>query len=222
MKILHIPKTGGTTLKSSLIDGYKRHSSGEKYLKTKIPELYFCDHSQKLDDKDNYIIFIRDPIERFISHFVFLKRYAIGYDTENYFKNLNLDDNILNNYNTINDLAKDLNNIDFDNFKLITTISNYLIDIEKHKNNILFAGRTEYLKFDFILMQEKIGQKNYIPLNKNYTNIRPKKYDHLTKLDKKSLKIMREYLNKDYEIIKSLVNTGFLNKNYLNEINFKI
>jgi hypothetical protein len=42
----------------------------------------------------------------------------------------------------------------------------------------------------------------------------------LTSLTDENKKILREYLNKDYEIIKYLVDDGFLDSSYLKEINY--
>lgn len=43
-KFLHLPKTAGTAIKSTLIKNYKKHT--DVFLKSNIEGLYFCNHTQ--------------------------------------------------------------------------------------------------------------------------------------------------------------------------------
>ena len=47
MKILHVPRTGGTAIKGTLVKGYRKHPKNIKYLRTKIKGLYICNHKQR-------------------------------------------------------------------------------------------------------------------------------------------------------------------------------
>lgn len=220
MKILHIPKTGGTAIKSTLIPGYRSHPKKKKFLPTVIPDLFVCDHSKKLDTNDQYIFFVRDPIDRFISHFVFLKLKAQGYGTEDYFKNLDAEDKILKKYDNVNDFASDVHK---HKLKLIKKMSDTLISPEhvfKCRKNIFFVGRTEFLDPDFIRMQHFFNPKYCYVLDNKYANRRPEALREMTHLDKGPTLNLREYLNKDYEIIKTLIDLNFLKKNYLNAIRY--
>jgi hypothetical protein len=220
MKILHVPRTGGTAIKASLIPGYRRHPKDIRFLQTKINGVYICNHKQKLDNKDKYIIFVRDPIDRFVSHFIFLRNHAKGYDTENYMNPSA--DKVIFSYENINDFAKDIFRLNLKKFVKFLDILINPYNIRKCKENIFFVGRTEHLENDFIVMQSELKIEKYIYINKKYTNKRPDAYINMTKLDKKSLQNLREYLNRDYEIIRRLVSFNFLNDDYLKEIKYNI
>ena len=220
MKILHIPKTGGTAIKASLIDGYKRHPRNIKYLPTKIKDLYICDHRQKLDNKDNYIFFVRDPIQRFISHFIFLKRKAEEYDTYGYFKNLDLEDKVLNKYENINELAGDIGHLKFNLMIKMSDILGGPENIRACRKNILFVGMAEYLSVDFLYMQRQLCLGTSYKINKEYSNRRPSKYDDMTELYQSSRWKLRQYLNLDYEIIRELTELGFIKDYYLYKIKY--
>jgi hypothetical protein len=216
MKILHVPRTGGTAIKASLVKGYRKHPKDIKYLSTRIPKLYICNHKQVLDSRDQYIIFVRDPIERFISHFVFLKKHAAGYDTEKYMNPST--DKVIGKYDNINDFAKDIFKFKLRKFIRFSDILISPEYVKRHEKNIKFVGRTEYLNQDFLQMQKVLKTFTKIEISKKYTNKRPDRYDELTKLDKISFKNLRKYLSKDYMIIKTLSELGFLDRQYLKEI----
>lgn len=215
MKILHIPKTGGTAIKSSLIDGYRRHTPETPFLNTKIDGLYISDHDQKLNNDDNYIFFVRDPIQRFISQFVFLKNQAIGYGVENYFENLHYDNEILNKYDNVNDFAMDIFDLDLKMFKTFSDILISPENIERCKNNICFVGRTEFLENDFYEMLRRVKTKDNIVFNKSYSNIMPAEYSDMKTISVESQLNLRKFLNNDYEIIKKLNALGFIDNHYL-------
>lgn len=61
IKILHIGKTGGSSLKQSF-----------KYNKSHKYNLSLCTHSARLNENfdGKYVFFVRDPVNRFISGFI--------------------------------------------------------------------------------------------------------------------------------------------------------
>lgn len=218
MKILHIPRTGGTAIKATLVKGYKRHPKNVRYLPTRIKNLYICNHKQKLDGKDQYIVFVRDPIDRLISHFIFLKHKAQGYDTERYMNPSR--DKVILKYDSVNDFAMDIFNLKLKKFIKISDILVSPKHIRKYQHNLIFVGRTEYLKKDFNFIQIAINPGIQIQLTNKYTNSRPEKYDYMTEINQEAKDNLRRYLDKDYEIIKCICDLGFLTKSYLKEINY--
>lgn len=216
-KFLHIPKTGGTIIKSTLIPNYKKHPAQKPFLSTKIPDFFISDHEQ-IYHKDNskYIFFVRDPINRFISHYNFLK-FNNQYDTHKYFTGPSMFKNIIGN-----DINKFILKSDSDLFKKFvnfhTRISHTLKNIDDETNNILMVGTTENLENDFKKMCELISYKNFIELNYKYSNRKPKNIN--TNITKESKEKLRYILNTEYKQIEKLVNLNFLESDYLDKINF--
>ena len=217
-KILHLPKTGGTALKSSLIPGYKIHD--KKYMKSIIPEVYFCDHNEFYkNDKYIYVFFVRDPLRRFVSHFNFFK-YASKYDTSEYFTEpkdfshnfigININDFILENN------KESLFNIFMGRHH---SLNKMIKNINEKTNNVLMVGTLESLNDDFVKMQKKLNVTNIKPITKTYTNKKP---DNLKVdvINQKAKLKLREILNDEYESILKLVNLGYLPKEYLKNINY--
>ena len=223
-KILHTPKTGGTALKSVLVDGYISHGDMARKLNVRdlpcnIPNLYFCDHHGQLNNDAMYIGVLRDPIERFISHVIYQRMHGSGYDTDDtynpskpFWAKWDLE-TIVENIHRIN--LQD-GNVD-KSFKYgYGNISN----IDKNKDNIFHIMRTEHLNDDFIELQKKLGVTPIQELNGKYNNIRPKKFDNLTQISDKAKLSLRYYYNDDYEIINHLCKLGFVDSSYLEEINY--
>lgn len=219
-KILHVPKTGGTVIKNSLIDNYKIHKNRVQFLPTKINNLYIGNHNSTLDSKDNFIFFLRDPIKRFISLLIFQQKHGQGYDTDNYFNPTKPFFIKENDINTV------ISNIYKHNFKQGGIDKNFNIvlgginNVKKCEKNIFFVGRMEHLEEDFHKMQDKLGIEKHFQLDNSYNNKRPKKFDNLTKITEENKETLRDFLDKDYEIIKYLCEKGFVDKSYLDEINY--
>lgn len=201
IKILHVPRTGGTTLKSSLIDGYRVHRG--IYLKTKIDGVYFCDHKAQISNDCQYVLFIRDPIDRLVSHLIYYRNRRSGYDTDNYFKAT--EPEFLKQFTDIDDFAKR-----GELYGELKLGFNYALrgikGLKKYKDNLFFIGRTEYLEEDFKRLQTKLGT-NY-PISKTYNNRMPERLRKPLKPETKAR--LRKLLDPEYKIIKQLQIMGFI------------
>ena len=217
---IHIGKCGGTTVSSFL----------KKYLIN-----YNEIHTRKPNYNPNtkYIIWLRDPISRFISAF------NMSYDIINnnsllggkhIYVNNKFDPNkwdseyinLINYFKTPNNLAEALNieHPDYNNaMKLLSFtklktgfqhisagISWYLSDkfLNDAKDNIIFIGRQENLSNDIEKLRLVLQQYN-INLPKDYVleNKRIANKYNKTLLNKAMINL-NEYLKKDYEIINTL------------------
>ena len=216
-KMLHVPKTGGTVIKNSIVDNYTV-VTGKEPLATKIPGLYYCDHDAQISNDAQYIVFLRDPIDRFVSHYVFLLNRKSGYDTDKYF--IATTPQKLQHHRDINHFVMDPH---FENFVPIAMKRNchYALRGEEgvryFRKNLFFVGRMEHLEEDFYTMQDKLGTTR-IPLKKDYSNIMPIYLKKQTVLRNETRQKLREYLNDEYKLIRLLVEMGLVTKHYLKEI----
>ena len=224
-KILHTPKTGGTALKSVLVDGYISHGDMARKLNVRdlpcnIPNLYFCDHHGQLNNDAMYIGVLRDPIERFISHVIYQQKHGDGYDTDNTY---NPAKPLWAQYNNLEDIVFNIEQINLAEGNVDKSFKygyKSIQNIDTNRDNLFYIMRMEHLNDDFIEFQNKLGVSNPKPLKGKYNNIRPKKFDNLTKISDKAKLHLRYYYNDDYEIINYLCNEGFVSKSYLEEINY--
>jgi hypothetical protein len=212
-KFLHLPKTGLTSIKSTLIDDYKIHK-GKFMQSTVIKNLFFSDHNVNIDSSwSSYILFIRDPIDRFVSHYHYYK-YGQQYDTCKYFKGP-IDHKGLVDYKSINHFIDDINSKNFQTFmykhKSISWILDYCIK-NNNFNMIYFIGTQENLENDFNALMAKMNFN--IKLKNTYTNKRPD-FIKPEKLNSNSIRILKTILKKDYEIILKLIDKKLLNADYL-------
>jgi len=217
-KVLHLPKTGGTTLKSTLIKGYKIHE--QKYIPSSIINgLYFCDHDERFNtNSSKYIFFVRDPIKRFESHFNFIK-FGQHYDTSKYFRGTKKNKPLVKDIH-INEFVENDNSKNFKEFKRIHKSLRILINGNTDYENLFFVGTQENLSNDFKNLINKLNHPP-IDLNKSYNNKQPNTVKK-EKLNKNNIIKIRSLFNEDYNIIKNLVEKKFINDNYLREIKFDI
>lgn len=216
IKFLHPPKTGGTAIKSTLVNNYTSQSGS--YLKSKIDGLYFCHHHEiHQNDEYKYIFMVRDPIKRFISHFNYFK-YGTKYDTAKYYAGPRLHNNLVTQ--NLNDFIINPNKHKFKKFMTLhKNLKNFVKNINENTDNVIMVGTVESLNDDFIKMQKKLNVKNIEPISKTYVNKKPDNLKTDVINEKAKLKL-REILDDEYEAILKLVNLGYLPKKYLKQINY--
>jgi hypothetical protein len=232
---IHIGKTGGTTINRVLKDKINKYKE------------YHCTNNYKTNEK--YIIFIRNPIHRFVSEFNHsyygihinvqsIKKFDLGhclipgimknsinkqyvfskeYDfLFKHFKNANhLAESLTSpNINLRNKAIKLMNREEEHIYKGIHWYLHKDNFLNKKRNNILFVGKTESMKEDIINLSNILGVK----LNENL-KVRENIYVE------KSMKYMSPlaiqniidfYKDTDYEILKQLLNDGFINETTYN------
>ena len=158
--LLHIGKTGGTAPKEALRDIQK----GKRY------RLFLHDHGVRLTDIprfDDVIIFLRDPVSRFVSGFNSRKREG---RPRYYFPHTPAEKEAFTKFPTPNALAEALSSNDpqerEDALKAMKSIghvrtfySDWLISIEEllKRKGHLFIGATETLEKDFEALKAWIG-----------------------------------------------------------------
>jgi len=215
IKILHLPKTGGTVLKSTLVKNYKKHNS--RYLQSTIDNVYFCNHNEiHKNDHCKYIFIVRDPIERFISHYNYFK-HGTKYDTSKYYAGPRLHKHLVST-----DINNFVLNSDENKMKKFLSLHKNLGELTKNvteeTKNIIMVGTLESLEDDFDTMQTLLNVKVKKKLSTEYTNKRPKNIV-IDELSDKSKEKLKKILKDEYLAIEKLVRLGYLSEDYLDKIN---
>jgi len=206
LNILHIGKTGGTALI------YALDSVNGKF--TPYGKLRLCSHQFKLKkDSNNYIFFIRDPVERFVSAFISrLRKGSPRYVGEH----LAEEKIAFSNYPTPQLLADGLaksepdaifamNNIGHVN----RPISHYLgtpENIEKCLSNIIFVGQLKQINLDFERMKKKLNLPDNLslPLDDYNMHKTPPIYNDIKRLDDVAIQTIKKWYSADYILIDKL------------------
>lgn len=194
--IIHIGKCGGSSVCSEL-----------KSINIQFKEIHM--NRAIYNPNNNYVILIRNPIQRFISAFYW--RYYLVCDIKSQEYRFKNEKNILNKYKNIDNLCNDLeiNHNIFNGYHnsgnyihhLREDIYFYLKDFIKQcpKNQILGVICTETIKDDMknIFGIDIIKHKlNNIKYNKTITD--------------KNYEILKTYLKKDYIIIDKMYQLGYI------------
>ena len=220
LTFIHIGKNGGGTIIETL------RSKTLTIEGKKCKFVFDQNHCKKLSGGNTkYTFFVRDPVTRFISGFLYVLVY---YEKSKRFPTLL---KYKNKFPTPNDLALALTSDDVKTKQFAYEAMNNVVhikdnletylksseNIKNHKDKICFVGRFEHFEEDLIKLKKKVGlshsEGSEIPHYRNM-NI----YDHMKHLDKKAIENIRQYYHKDYEIIQTLINEGHLPNNYINEI----
>jgi len=227
--VLHVGKTGGTALKLALLEGQKlKNCTGEQnniflYNKhfnriNKIPlskqkaTILLCAHSTSIEDipvGDKIVIFLRDPITRFVSAF---------YHRRRMYKNQSEQEKILFSYfRTPNQLAASLSNVCCDKNKLalsalheighIHHLIHWYKSIEYFNSridDILFIGFTETLDSDFDKLKKLLNLPSKITLPKDSIGVmkgptRIREQDKI--IQEPGLTFLKEWYKQDIEFV---------------------
>jgi hypothetical protein len=179
MKIIHIGKCGGSSLNTLFKDKHEII-----HLKPVI--------NNGIDD---YLIIIRNPIQRFISAFNWRYRLVIEENKKSYPSEKEL----LLKYKTVNNLINDIHNFKGYIHHIHEDIHFYLKDFDFSKGNVEVVT-TENLNEDIynlfgLVLRARLKE------NKKETILTPLEYITL-----------KEYLSKDYSIIEQMYNYGIISK----------
>jgi hypothetical protein len=208
--IIHIGKCAGGSVRKEL----KKHNI--KYKETHIDKHNF-------DPNEQYIILLRNPIQRIISAFNF-RKYVIEdkgwikgkYDAPNWMNEL--EKSMLFRYKSINQLAEDIYD-DNNNLKLdLRNWDNYLRHVRENIHWHLIEQGNFLKKMNINNIKGVIVTETYNEDMKNIFNIDStihskkikNKYDR--HLSKKGYKNLKTWLKKDYECINILYNKNLISK----------
>lgn len=184
---IHIGKCGGSTVRTSISNYVEIHLNKVKF-----------------SEKHNYIIVLRNPIDRFKSAFYYRKLRHKKSHTKKYLKN---ETKIFSKVKNVYDFTENLFNYNIDEVNGIAhigeNISYYLEPIIEHlnKDNVKHIFTSHFLDEDL-----KNVNPNYKPkkLKDNSENKPTKKFSDL------SLKNLNIFLEKDFEMIEKLNDKGLL------------
>ena len=217
IKFLHIGKTGGTFIKDNLKFIDKKH------------QIRILPHSESIlkNDKYQYIFFVRNPTDRFIS--AFWSRYRKG--KPRYYSEWNKKEKeVFEFFKTPNDLAEAIyssENIKKEKAKIaLENISHlnmdlafYLKDIkniESCLNNIYYVGRQETINDDLNKIIDKLGYDIEVRKKIKYDEITKHKtseqFKNLSKISNKGIVNIKKYYSKDFEIIEFLEKMQLIKK----------
>jgi len=174
---IHIPKTGGLSLKTEFLD--RQNLPNEVYGRHKRPASYYKNNKNHFK-----FTFVRNPWDRFVSCYFYFKKYGRrrGFDK--------LTGEIINRYSNFNEFCLGLNealpNIKSWHFKQMS----FWID-----SPIDFIGRFENFQEDFNTICDKIGIPQRALPHKNKS-----KHKHYTEYyDDETREIVAEKYAQDIE-----------------------
>jgi hypothetical protein len=206
--LIHIGKCGGSTVKDEL-----------RLNQISFEESHVCE--VKYNPTKNYIIIIRNPIQRFISAFYW--RYHLVCDSKVQENRFNGEKKLLEKYITVDLLAKDLeynkNIFTGDINKTypqeeINSNGNYIHHLKEDINYYLesFIDQCPKEKIVGVICTETLSHdmKLLFDINIQKHEKNNKKYDKT--ITESSYKILKKYLVKDYQIIKKLFDKGCINE----------
>ena len=209
---LHIRKTGGSAIKEALKNIYETPAGYTLWLhrhKTKLSHI---------PPGDKVVIFIRDPIDRFVSGFYSRKRQG----RPKYYNPWNsIEELAFKLFDTPNELAKSLSSKDkerrtfaFKAMRGIRHVNTYIKDwvISKdyllaRQEDILFIGCQEYLVNDFEILKKLLGippKVTKLPEDPIKSHKSPLNVDK--HLSPEAVKNLLEWYRGDYEIYRTLLN----------------
>jgi len=206
---LHIGKTGGTAIKEAL----------KPFSRYRDLRIWLHGHEVKLSDipkGDKVVIFIRDPISRFISGFY--SRQRQGRPRYN-FPWTPGEAQAFQIFKTPNELAKSLSSTDpflrkaaIKAMNAIRHVNTFLKDwvisreyLLKRKKDILFVGCQESLDEDFELLKRLLGLPSKIELPKDPVRAHKNPPNVDKKLDEEALRNLRKWYAYDYELYHDLL-----------------
>ena len=206
---LHIGKTGGTAIKEAL-----KHFSEHGNLK-----IWLHGHEVKLSDiprGDKVVIFIRDPISRFVSGFYSRMRQGRPRYNAPWTPG---EAQAFRIFKTPNELAKSLSASDpnlrkaavkaMKNIRHVNTfLSDWLISKEyllKRREDILFIGCQESLDQDFEILKKLLKLPPEITLPKDPVKAHKNPLHVNKNLEEKAVENLRKWYTKDYELYDMLL-----------------
>ncbi len=229
---LHIPKTGGMCCQNSL--DWLPPSIGnniESMITSNDYRIIRCPHEQIFQPLTNeqYIFFVRSPIDRFVSGFISRLRQGqpllkILYSEAErqtfalYPSPEHLANDLYHDNPQTQTIAREcLQSI----IHLRLSLKTYLNScqyLETYQNQIFYVGRTEHLTDDFNLLTNRLGLLNLnLVTDPIQCHVTPSKYQHLKNISSTAKHNIMMYYLEDYILIAKLKQLRLLDESYLEE-----
>jgi len=198
LTLIHIGKCGGSSLRTEL---YKKNIK------------FNCFHTQKVayDKNANYVIIIRNPIQRFISAFNWRHK-LVCKDKSNQNRFMN-EYNLLNKYNNVDNLCNELKtnkNI----FNQHTLSGNYIHhlreDIYYYLDDIIDKCLPSQIKCVILIETMNEDLKEYFDIDLSIHEKNNSQYSKI--ISDENYKILKDYLKRDYEIIDKMYQKGWIDE----------
>ncbi|MFA9556940.1 sulfotransferase family 2 domain-containing protein [Evansella sp. AB-rgal1] len=221
---LHMPKTGGTSLKNIIkknidphrnLDVYVEHEKRERIMRTIHSNQFDCIQGhfpygihKYIPCPFTYITMLRDPIDRIVSEYYFIKNNK-KHELHHVVQHLSLEE--YQNQPQNRNLQTRLISGHMSDPLTIADVNKAKENIEKHFSVV---GITEMFDESLLLMEKKFGWKNVKNRKQNATKKRPA----LTSLSPKTLTLIKRNNNLDnilYQFAKRdlLVKLKYLHSN---------
>lgn len=209
---IHVNKCGGRSINHALTELFNKQNLTIK----KRPEGVAYSESHGLVNTPitprtpgNLILFVRDPISRFISsyHYGASRKRPFGGMTD-----VNeLVDTMRKNKTVREQMFKD-------NLHFGYSLSRYISPENICKLDFYFVGTTENIKNDFKTLIEKIcGAERSVDLRlPHFNNTRRRRQGKL--LSKENIVFLRELYSRDYQCLLELKSRGYLSKQYIDKV----
>lgn len=211
---IHVNKCGGRSINHALTELFNKKNSTIKNHRPEGARSAQYSESHGLvgtpitsRTPGNLILFVRDPISRFISsyHYGASRKRPFGSITD-----VNeLVDTMRKNKTAQEQMFKE-------NLHFGYSLSRYISPENIHKLDFYFVGTTENIRSDFKALVEKIcGQSVDLRLP-HFNNTKRRRQGKL--LTKENITYLRELYSRDYQCLLSLHSRGYLSKEYIDKV----
>lgn len=224
--VVHVGKTGGTTLKDLLLDTTDRSIVQWPRHSICIKKMAAC----SVNPHAKYIFLVRSPVHRYVSGW--LERYKVRGEDE-----MGDDEKeAFTRFQTPNKLACALYSKDAEEQRRAQAaiqgikhtgrdINAYMGGLENLRqctDQVVWVGRTEHFDDDYLVLIKKLQALGVVTGHpkKHFgrDRVQPAEYNSLTELGRCAVESLHRWYEKDYEIIRYLAHVGLVDASYPGDV----